>query len=336
MQKKSSPFLRIEDHFGEVRQTPVITVFENRLTESPRFTIAIPTFRRAETLRETLKSALNQDTTEPYEIVVSDNNPERGDETEVLMKEYANVPNLTYIKNSQNLGMTGNWNRLPLMTRGEYMVILHDDDCIAPFFISSAAILLNKYQDIEVLQFSKIHEKKFEFQTEKLIAHRYPLIDNILGNAFSAPTGTIYLVNTVLKLGGWNPENYPSQDYCFDSLLMCQGCKLYISPLKATFYRIGINVSLKKETMAGCIIIDNYLRDILLRRIWIPGFIRSRFLESYNEIKIARMGLTADDIKPILVNKYRGPLKRFSYSFICKVIFYLSRLSHLKNKIFTS
>lgn len=331
MEKKSSPFLRIEDHFGQVRQTPVITVFENRLTEPPRFTIAIPTFHRAETLREALESALNQDTTEPYEIVVSDNNPERNDETEILMMQYASRPNLTYIKNFQNIGVSGNWNRLPLLTRGKYMVILHDDDCIAPFFLTSASKILNKYQDADLLQFAKIYEKKFEFRFEDLRAERFRLVDNILGNVLSAPTGTIYLKETLLKLGGWNPDFYPSLDYCFDCLLMSHGYKVYKSPLKATFYRIGINDSLKKETQVGCIIIDTNLRHAIFRQFGFPGFVRRRFLEFYNERKIARLGLTKDDFIHNFGGQYGRLTKRIAASLTLRILNKMRELAHRKD-----
>lgn len=334
MSKKSSPFLRIEDHFSEIAEIPVITVFENRLPVTPRFTIAIPTFKRAETLREALESVLNQDTSEQFEVIVSDNNPERNDETETLMAEYADVPNLTYIKNSNNLGMVGNWNRLPLLTRGKYMVILHDDDCIAPFFLSSATVLLEKCPDADLLQFTKIHEKKYEFQRDALHAERFRIVDNILGNALSAPTGTIYLRDTLLKAGGWNPHFYPSHDYCFDCLLMCHGYRVYASPLKATFYRIDINVSLKKETQVGCMIIDTNLRHVLFRHIGFPGFVRRRFIEHYNEIKIKRLGLTQADIKPILVGQYRAITKNIAGWLTYRIILIQSRFMHSMDKIF--
>lgn len=334
MSKKSSPFLRIEDHFSEIAQIPVITVFENRFAEAPRFTFAIPTFKRVETLRETLESVFNQDIAEPYEIIVSDNNPERDDETEKLMAQYADLPNLTYVKNAENLGMAGNWNRIALLSRGEYMVLLHDDDCIAPFFLSSASEILKKCSDAALLQFTKINEKKFEFCYKDLCAQRFRLVDNILGNALSAPTGAIYLRDTILKLGGWNPRLYPSHDYCFDCLLMCQGYKVYASPLKVTFYRIDINVSLKKETQIGCIIIDTNLRHVLFGRVGFPGFVRRRFIEHYNEIKIKRLGLTQADIKPILIGQYRAITKNIASWVTYRILLIQSRFMHSMDKLF--
>lgn len=327
--KKSSPFLRIEEHFSEIAQIPVITVFENRLPETPRFTFAIPTFKRVETLRETLESVFNQDIAEPYEIIVSDNNPERDDETEKLMTEYADLPNLTYVKNAENLGMAGNWNRLALLTRGEYMVLLHDDDCVAPFFLSSASALLKQHPDADLLQFAKTHEKKFEFHPEFFYARRFRFYDNLEHNVINAPTGTVYRREAIIRLGGWNYLFYPSQDYCFDHLLMCHGYKAYMSPLQATFYRVSINLSLKKETQIGFVKIDTALRDSLLRHIGMPAFIRRPYLELRNEMQLERWGLKSDDILPLKVGCYSLNSKRIAGVLTFRYIQILSRLAHL-------
>lgn len=329
MQKKNLNFLKIEDHFGEIAQVPVITVFENKLPEAPRFTFAIPTYKRVETLRETLESVFNQDIAEPYEIIVSDNNPERDDETEKLMDEYADLPNLTYVKNSQNLGMAGNWNRLALLTRGEYMVLLHDDDCVAPFFLSSASALLEQHPDADLLQFSKIHEHKFEFQPENLHTFRIRLYDNIGKNIIKAPSGTVYRTGSIIKLGGWNPEFYPSQDYCFDCLLLNHGYKAYKTPLRATFYRFGVNLSLKKETQVGFIQVDTALHNALLHKIGIPSFIRNAYLEFRNEIDIEKSHLTPGDIWPLEVGRYSHKSKLISLYMTSRYIHFLSRLTHL-------
>lgn len=331
MQKKNLNFLKIEDHFGEIAQVPVITVFENKLPEAPRFTFAIPTFKRVETLRETLESVFNQDIAEPYEIIVSDNNPERDDETEKLMDEYADLPNLTYVKNSQNLGMAGNWNRLALLTRGEYMVLLHDDDCVAPFFLSSASTLLEQHPDADLLQFAKIHENKFEFKEEDIRVKRFRLIDNVLGNYVSAATGAIYRRKTILKLGGWNTQFYPSQDYCFDCLLLASGFTVYKSPLIATYYRLAINLSLKKETKVGFIHIDTALRDALLRHLRFPVFIRRRFLECYNETLIRRFNLNPTDIRPLQLGRYGRISKLIATSLSFRTLDIMRQFAHRKD-----
>ena len=45
----------------------------------------------------------------------------------------------------KNIGMIGNWNRLYTLARGEWVVMLHDDDLLYNDYLS---ILFNKYIDI--------------------------------------------------------------------------------------------------------------------------------------------------------------------------------------------
>ena len=96
----------------------------------PLVSIVIPTYKRVSTLRETLDSAIRQTGNHNYEILVVDNNPERGDETELLMAEYVSVKNLLYFKNTANIGMAGNWSRCSELAHGEWVVLIHDDDLL--------------------------------------------------------------------------------------------------------------------------------------------------------------------------------------------------------------
>ena len=64
--------------------------------------------------------------------MVVDNNPERECETEQLLREYKAIPNLFYYKNTENVGMTGNWNKLFELSQTNFVVMLHDDDLINP------------------------------------------------------------------------------------------------------------------------------------------------------------------------------------------------------------
>ena len=59
------------------------------------YTIAIPTYKRSKLLKEALESILSQKGIEHnlFNILIVDNNPERNDETELMLQE-AKIPNL--------------------------------------------------------------------------------------------------------------------------------------------------------------------------------------------------------------------------------------------------
>lgn len=118
----------------------------------PYITIAIPTYKRHQLLREAIDSAINQ-TNIPceYEIIVVDNEVEFESgvysETEEIVKRY-NDERLLYYRNNDNLGMFGNWNRCIELARGEWVSFLHDDDIIIPDYLEKVYKLLKRKKNI--------------------------------------------------------------------------------------------------------------------------------------------------------------------------------------------
>ena len=93
-------------------------------------TIAVPTFNRAAYLRQSLESVRRQ--TYPHlEILVGDNASTDG--TADLLRELsAAEPRLRGIRHDRNLGMVGNFNAVLRAARGEYFVLVSDDDILSP------------------------------------------------------------------------------------------------------------------------------------------------------------------------------------------------------------
>lgn len=100
----------------------------------PLITIGIPTYNRAHgTLPLTLESALAQDY--PHlEIIVSDNCST--DDTGKVVTSCRD-PRLKYIRQPVNIGSNGNYNALLHAARGEYFLLLHDDDLIDGDFLGT-------------------------------------------------------------------------------------------------------------------------------------------------------------------------------------------------------
>ena len=101
----------------------------------PLFTIAIPTFNRSEWLGRCVASALAQ-THDSFEVLVSDNGSD--DETPQVLAEISD-PRLITIRQPRNIGPIANWNACVENARGEFIVMLSDDDYLAPIFSADAA-----------------------------------------------------------------------------------------------------------------------------------------------------------------------------------------------------
>jgi glycosyltransferase involved in cell wall biosynthesis len=95
----------------------------------PQVSICIPTYKRPDLLKVALASSLAQ-TFQDFEIVISDDSPDA--RTEKLVRGIpANRP-IRYARNVPRLGQARNVNQLFNLARGEFLVLLHDDDFLAP------------------------------------------------------------------------------------------------------------------------------------------------------------------------------------------------------------
>ncbi|MDT3778012.1 glycosyltransferase family 2 protein [Nitrospira sp. MA-1] len=118
--------------------------------EKPLVTIAIPTYNRADTyLKHTLQSAKDQ-SYQNVEIIVSDNCSI--DQTEKVVKEFDD-PRIRYVKHSQNIGHYNNFKFCIEQARGDYFLLLQDDDLIDEDFVDVCLETINySFMDIGVIR----------------------------------------------------------------------------------------------------------------------------------------------------------------------------------------
>lgn len=89
------------------------------------FSILIPTYNNEATIERAVKSALNQDYTEEYEVIVA-NNASTDRTAEVL--ESIKDSKLRIVTNSQTVSMYENHNVLLHEAKGDYILFCHSDD----------------------------------------------------------------------------------------------------------------------------------------------------------------------------------------------------------------
>lgn len=288
MVDKNTNFFEIVDNFAKIENIESICVFESNLDFIPKVTIAIPTFNRTDLLKEAIDSALNQINYSNYDVVVVDNNPQRGCETEKLMISYEDS-RLSYYKNRENIQMTGNWNRLFTLAKGEYVVMLHDDDLLFPDFLKECISLIDNEPKIGILKplsksFSKSIEvndlmqqiKKETNQNNNKLERLYD-ISNYSNFALGAPTGCLFKKKSVLSIGGFNPEFFPIMDLCF-VVIFSLHFRVYKLNKTLSFYRWADNESLKIEILRGFVLNNYYLRKNILKKYGLPNFVINNYL----------------------------------------------------------
>lgn len=283
MVDKNTDFFKYINNFAKTERIPSIEVIKSTIAFKPKVTIAIPTYKRSNLLKEAIDSAIKQENYNDYDIIVVDNDPERFCETERLIRSNPN-PRLSYYKNSENLGMAGNWNRLFTLAKGEYVVMLHDDDLLLPNFLKKTTDIVTNNNEIDFLRptyhpfYDEINEEeinslpKFSEKLKKLNFFSF-----YSGNIVGAPIGVVIKKSAMLNFGGFNQDFYPSLDFCFFAFFS-KYHKIYFYDDCLALYRYFQNESLKNETLNNYIKLNYYLVSKILKEYFIPNFIIKNYL----------------------------------------------------------
>jgi len=123
----------------------------------PKISIAIPTFNRANYLRQAIDSILAQTFTD-FELIISDNGSTDG--TEEICREYAAKDSrIRYFREEKNRGAAWNHSRVVELARGEYFKWQCDDDFCAPEMVEKCIAELERDPHLVVVypQFVRIN-----------------------------------------------------------------------------------------------------------------------------------------------------------------------------------
>ena len=107
-----------------------------KIATTPKVSIGIPTYNRADLLRRSIESALGQDYPN-IEVLISDN--ASTDNTPDICWFYLNTcgSRIKYVRQPVNLGATANFSKVLEMASGEFFMWLGDDDWIDTSYVRS-------------------------------------------------------------------------------------------------------------------------------------------------------------------------------------------------------
>ena len=107
-----------------------------------RFSVLLPTRNRLDLLRYAVETVRRQDW-DDWEIVVSDNASEQDVAGYVSS---LGEPRITYVRTERPLPVTDNWNNAVAHSRGDYLIMLGDDDCLLKGCLRRASDLVDRYR----------------------------------------------------------------------------------------------------------------------------------------------------------------------------------------------
>lgn len=105
--------------------------------------VCIPVYKGISHLAPTIESVLAQ-TLEDFELIIIDDHSH--DDIEAIVGSYRD-PRIRFLRNPENLGAEGNWNRCLAESRGLYFKLLPMDDLLAPECLEKQVAVLE--QDTE-------------------------------------------------------------------------------------------------------------------------------------------------------------------------------------------
>lgn len=208
-------YLQTKDSFKKYQHVQSVLKQGILKPDKPLVSIVITTYKRPETLKVALESALQQQNFADYEVIIVDNEIDDNTKTEKLLQGYLET-RLLYYKNQENLGMVGNWNRAIELARGEWLTILHDDDMLFPDFLEKMFKVIKNNNSIAMLvsnvvagnEIDSVRKRNFSGYKKNKLA-RY-----VLGNISPFP-GVLFKKDNAINLGGFNANFYPCMDYVF-------------------------------------------------------------------------------------------------------------------------
>lgn len=177
------------------------------------FSVVIPIYNGAKTIRRCIESAINQSYKDDYEIVVVEN--ACTDSTcDILSK--INDKRLRVIHNDHTVSQFANHNIGLNAAKGDYIVYLHSDDELTPIALSIFAEHIKnrqypqRYMACGLSMFSDVHEN---IQNAGLHSGPVPEFNTIFSGASAMriftsgalfqPTGTCYSRDALMEIGGF-------------------------------------------------------------------------------------------------------------------------------------
>lgn len=233
----------------------------------PLVTIAIPTYNRADGyLREALESALAQ-AYEHLEIVVVDNASQ--DATPDYVGSIDDT-RLRYIRNPKNLGVNGNFNACIDNARGEYVLVLHDDDSIDPDFITCCmnAVKTDGAEPPGLIRTgTRVMDANGSLVHEGRNEARGSSVGDLALDWFQKRTSlyfcsTLYNTAALRATGGFHSRRELYIDVAAVLRIASQHRVLNVADIKASFRRHGGNNGTAQSILAWCED-STYLLDLM-------------------------------------------------------------------------
>jgi glycosyltransferase involved in cell wall biosynthesis len=201
----------------------------------PLITFGIPAYNRPGLLAETLDSIAAQTATVDYEVIVCDDGglPE----TAAVVARFP-AERYSYFLNPTPLGPVRNWNETLRRARGRWVMILHEDDTLYPWYLATVLPRLTTELAAVCMQVvSGPTPPMLAAPTEAAAVRPYPPLYFIKSSMTPFP-GVLFPRELGARLGGFDERAGPLADYEFWYRLARAG-RIEVVRAVGAFYRVA-------------------------------------------------------------------------------------------------
>ena len=118
---------------------------ESTALTSPKVSICVPTYNRADILPYAIRSVLDQ-TYQDFELLICDD--ASTDATAEVVGQFSD-PRIRYIRHPQNIKRSRNMRSGYEAAEGEYFIKFDDDDALTPTFLEKTVAVLEAYSNVD-------------------------------------------------------------------------------------------------------------------------------------------------------------------------------------------
>ena len=215
-----------------------------------RFTVAIPAFKK-KYLSECIGSVLSQDYTDFELIIVDDHSPE---DIKSVVNTFCDS-RIIYYRNNKNCGalnVVDNWNICLSYAKGDFIVLMGDDDFMMPNYLSEFNRLINLYKNVDVF-----HCRSFQINEKSSIigiTQSWPEYETVYENIWHRVRGYrnqyisdfVYRTSSLRNNGGFYklPLAWASDD--ITAYIAAEKCGIVHTQIPVFCYRIT-NITLSSS-----------------------------------------------------------------------------------------
>jgi glycosyltransferase involved in cell wall biosynthesis len=202
----------------------------------PAITIAIPAFNRPALLHEALASIWAQGRREFVEVLVCDDGGLQ--ETRRVVREWAGM-GCRLVSGGERKGAVANWNRCIEEARGRWIMVLHEDDLLYPWYLETVIPFLDDPDMVAVCcRTTRGAVPPASHRPQARPASRRYHPEYFLKSAMSPFPGVLMRRAVAERIGGFDPRWGPIADYEFWYRLACAGTVRFLD-FEGAFYRVG-------------------------------------------------------------------------------------------------